>query len=241
MKFNLFRKRSSETKDPQKSNNPEFFTELMASRDETGTVTLTMRDPDTKTFAIFPAIDLLLRSSEDMARRVDELRSMGVDDADLPVTESLIDGVVSTFGIDQQDSYTLLSDSMLRNERLRPAMARTGALARLRHASRHLKFEGGAGRFRINYAENLDLTASFLLVADEWLASDKLNGDPVFAIGTRISIHVCGSGDAESLTGLAQIAESMYNDSVQDPVNNGRPLTPRLLTINNGQLAFFEV
>ena len=240
MKFNLFRKRSSDINDPKKANHPEFFTELIASDNGTGVITLTMRDPDTRTFAIFPAIDLLLRSSEDMERRVDELRSMGVDNADLPVVEPLVDGVVATFGIEQRDSYTLLSDSMLRNERLRPAMARTGALTRLRQASQYLKLEGGAGRLRVKYEENLDLTASFLLVADEWLASDKFDGEPVFAIGTRVSIHVCGSGDAESLAGLAQIAETIYHDSVQDPVNNGRPVTPRLLTIRDGELAFFE-
>ena len=56
----------------------------------------------------------------------------------------------------------------------------------------------------------------------------------------ELSIHVCGSGDAESLAGLAQIAETIYHDSVQDPVNNGRPVTPRLLTIRDGELAFFE-
>lgn len=123
MKFNLFRKRSSDITDSKKANHPEFFTELIASDNGTGAITLTMRDPDTRTFAIFPAIDLLLRSSEDMERRVDELLSMGVDNADFPVVEPLVDGVVATFGIEQPESYTLLSDSMLRNERLRPAMA----------------------------------------------------------------------------------------------------------------------
>lgn len=218
---------------------PEFFTSLVASDAGVGVLTLTMRDETTKTYAMFPPIDLLLRRAEDMAANVELLRAKGAETTDLPIMEAVVEGVVATLGLDTPDSFTLLSESLLRRHRLQPGLARAGALARLRHASTDLVSEGGAGRYRVQYPENRDLTASFALVADEWLKAELLDGEPVLAIATRVSIHLCGANDTDSVRELAELAQEMYQAGVEDPEANGRPITPRLLTLSDGKLVFF--
>ena len=179
--------------------------------------------PETGEAIPFPAIEIVMRRSEELQSVVDTLRSVGAEEADIPLAEPVISGVVTLLGLDEGGHFSDLSANSLSRMRLTPELARTGALARLRQSVTHLQIDGGGGRFRVSYPDNPDLTASFMLIADGWLSGDSVAGDPVFAAGNRVSLHVCGSEDTEALAGLREIAATFYRDSVADPGARASP------------------
>jgi hypothetical protein len=81
---------------------------------------------------------------------------------------------------------------------------------------------GGDGRFLLEVpAGREDLAASLILRAaflhdlfDEFVA-----GDPVVAVGQRVSMHVCGADDAESVEGLRLLARGLYDAGDATPVS----------------------
>ena len=52
-------------------------------------------------------------------------------------------------------------------------------------------------------------------------------------------LHMCGSEDVGAIAGLQALAEALYRESVDDPAEYGRPLTPALLTVRDGELHEF--
>lgn len=215
------------------------FSKLVAA-DNGGVLSFMLLSPETGEAIPFPAIEIVMRRSEELQSVVDTLRSVGAEEADIPLAEPVISGVVTLLGLDEGGHFSDLSANSLSRMRLTPELARTGALARLRQSVTHLQIDGGGGRFRVSYPDNPDLTASFMLIADGWLSGDSVAGDPVFAAGNRVSLHVCGSEDTEALAGLREIAATFYRDSVADPGAHGRPLTPSLLTVRDGVVVEFD-
>jgi len=132
-----------------------------------------------------------------------------------------------------------MSENSLRTKGLTHEIARKGAMFRLRAATANLQVEGGGGRYRVTYPDNMDLSASFMLIPEDWLDMSDIKGTPVFAVGTRISIHVCGSEDHASIAGMRDIAKVMYAESTEDPAANGPPLSPELLTFSEGRIVPF--
>lgn len=235
--FNLFKKKPPEAKVEVSPT----YTDLQLVDKPGGQQVLLLLDPTTGSAKPFPPIDVLLRDSDSMGQTAQTLRDAGASDADLPVSREVADGVLEVLGLDTGQSFHIMSDAALQAEGLTYDLARRGAMARLRAAVPALHIEGGGGRYRVAFPDDLDMSASFILVHDEWLDPDALAGDPVFAVGTRVSIHVCGSEDHESLGGMQEIAEVMHAESLQDPAANGRPLTPTLLTYRDGKLEPFKV
>ncbi|WP_341367857.1 hypothetical protein [Yoonia sp. BS5-3] len=185
-------------------------------------------------------IDILLRDTDSLAATVETLRNAGAGDADIPVTRPVVDGVVEVLALNAGPSFQLMSSAHLDQQGLSYDAARDIAMARLRAAAADLTVEGGGGRYRARFTPDLDLSASFLLTTETWLDLDALDGPPVFAVGTRVSIHACGANDPDSVAGMKEIAAVMHAESVADPVANGRPLTPQLLTIKGGVLGPFD-
>lgn len=199
--------------------------------------TLMLLNPASGTTTPFPPIDLLLRSTGDLQRMNSALAARGAGDADLPLSESVVPGVVSTLGLDQGDRFVTLTASHLAEMGITRELAESGARARLRTAASGLQIEGSGGRFRLHLPSNPDLTASFMLIADAWLTSVAIDGDPIFAVGSRAFLHVCGSKDREAMDGLRAIATTMHRDSTADPQGLGQPLTPDLLLLRENRLS----
>ncbi|MEM6274981.1 MAG: hypothetical protein AAF735_07040 [Myxococcota bacterium] len=236
--FDIF-KGKSKTTTTSNPDDPEF-SRLVAADAGKGRVDLMMLDPESGSRARFPDLDFLLRDTHWFQAVRKTLQNSGAPDDNIPVVEHLTNDVVQVFGLDAGDRYTILSPADLRRYGMGLQITRAGALARLRQAVPDLLIEGGSGRFRVSYPENPDLSASFMLVHGDWLDPNELNGDPVFAVGRRISLHACGSRDRESLEGMREIAQVMYAESVNDPYGNGKPLTKELLTMKDDKLVPFR-
>jgi hypothetical protein len=81
---------------------------------------------------------------------------------------------------------------------------------------------GADGRFLLEtppgseeLAASLILRAGFLhALFDEFVA-----GDPVTAIGQRVSMHVCGTEDANAVAGLRELARGLYDGGNAAPVS----------------------
>nr|WP_286980168.1 hypothetical protein [Corynebacterium sp. UBA5992] len=186
-----------------------------------------------------PPTSILLRRAEEYQQMVADVLEAGASEDELPIAEPVANGVVEMWSIDRGDHFEHLSQRHLDQAGLSFEAARHSALEQLREAARGLRIEGGDGRFRVSYPDNPDLCASFILVADEWLDTSSLLGEAVYAVGTRTLLHVCGSEDAAAVGGMIQIAETFYEAGLSDPKNNGMPLTPRPLVMQDGVLADF--
>ena len=121
-------------------------------------------------------VDLLLRSATDVRSTAETLRAAGASDADLPWTHEVLPGVVAVLGIDEHHGLSILSERIMADLRLDPEMAYAEALARLSRAATGWKVEGGGGRYRVRYLGDPDLTASFMLIAHEWIGADAISG-----------------------------------------------------------------
>lgn len=159
-----------------------------------------------------PPTSILLRRAEEYQQMVADVLEAGASEDELPIAEPVANGVVEMWSIDRGDHFEHLSQ-------------------------RHLDQAGLS--FRVSYPDDPDLCASFILVADEWLDTSSLLGEAVYAVGTRTLLHVCGSEDAAAVGGMIQIAETFYEEGLSDPKNNGMPLTPRPLVMQDGVLADF--
>lgn len=81
---------------------------------------------------------------------------------------------------------------------------------------------GGDGRFLLQtppgseeLAASLILRAGFLhALFDEFVA-----GEPVIAIGQRVSMHVCGTEDSDAVAGLHELARGLYDVGDAAPVS----------------------
>ncbi len=187
-----------------------------------------------------PQIDLLLRSRQATEVLFEALVQAGAPEDQFPYTDEVGPDIVSVLSVDHGDRYLDISGQVLEQMGISPQEITAEALERLRQAAPSLSVEGGGGRYRISFPENPDLTASFMLVANSWVPEGMVQGDPVFAAGSRVMLHLCGSDDADALVGLSRIAQTHYQESLEDPVSNGRPLSPKLLTPRDGKLQKFS-
>ena len=81
---------------------------------------------------------------------------------------------------------------------------------------------GGDGRFLLETPPGSEeLAASLILRAGflHTLFNEFVAGDPVIAIGQRVSMHVCGTEDADAVAGLRELARGLYNGGDAAPVS----------------------
>jgi len=210
--FDIFKKKSEK----DEGELPPIYSDIHATDNGDGHITLLLSDPASGRTAPFPPIDILLRDVVGIEQGNQQLLDAGAGAINLPIVQNITEDFVEFLGLDIGTSRSIMSEDNLRREGLTYELARKGAMARLRAAVAGLNVEGGGGRYRVTYPQDLDLSASFILISEDWLDLNDIKGDPVFAVGTRVSIHVCGSEDFESLAGLREIAEVMYAEGVEE-------------------------
>ncbi|NQX18190.1 hypothetical protein [Rathayibacter sp. VKM Ac-2857] len=81
---------------------------------------------------------------------------------------------------------------------------------------------GGDGRFLLETPPGSEeLAASLILRAGflHALFDEFVDGDPAVAIGQRVSMHVCGTEDADAVAGLRELARGLYDGGDAAPVS----------------------
>ncbi|NQX03353.1 hypothetical protein HQQ82_00900 [Rathayibacter sp. VKM Ac-2856] len=81
---------------------------------------------------------------------------------------------------------------------------------------------GGDGRFLLETPPGSEeLAASFILRAGflHALFDEFVPGEPVVAIGQRVSMHVCGTEDSDAVAGLHELARALYDGGDAAPVS----------------------
>ncbi len=230
--------------------------------DAEGQLHVRMRDVGTGQIADFPPLYPMMHRIEDIERTWRELSAAGEHSQAAPFTYRVTSDVCFTLSLDLGDQWVMVSREMLSSIGLDMNAARQGAIVLLYDASRRMVIseagitsvpsEGliklGAspqpdalpGVFRIDFPEDPDLTASFMLNAGDWLREGILNGTPVFSAGTRDVLYVCGSGDRRAVEHLRRLTGKHYFAGLDDPEEHGQPLSLQLFTFDGHRIHQFD-
>jgi hypothetical protein len=89
-----------------------------------------------------------------------------------------------------------------------------------------IQSQGNDKRVRLTLPEELDLSASLVLIPEAWRATVPMLGDLAISAPTRIGLYVCAADDPEAVAELALITRAKFQEG------EGKPVSPDLYRLS---------